>query len=105
MAGEKLSQDHDQTALFSALANLRSPKEARRFLADLATPAEIRSLAERWRIARMLDQGGRSYREIAAETGASTTTVVRVARFLNEERNNGYRLMLDRMKQMKKTEG
>lgn len=87
-----------EAALFAALAMLADADEARRFLKDLATPAEIAALAERWRIARLLDRGGLSYREIARETGASTTTVVRVARFLGQEPHQGYRLMLDRMK-------
>jgi TrpR-related protein YerC/YecD len=73
---------------------LSSPAEAARFLRDIATPAEVEAFAERWRIARLLSTGALSYREIAAETGASTTTVGRVARFLNDEPHGGYRLML-----------
>lgn len=88
----------DEKALFKAVAALRDEKEAARFLKDLATPAEIDAFAERWRIARMLDEGEWSYRDIAAETGASTTTIGRVARFLREERHQGYRILLDRMK-------
>ena len=65
-------------------------------LADLCTPAEVRSLAERWHVARLLDAGERTYREIHDATGVSTTTIVRVARFLRQESNRGYRLLLDR---------
>jgi uncharacterized protein YerC len=46
----------------------------------------------------MLDEDKLGYREIAAETGASTTTVARVARFLRQERHLGYRMILDRIK-------
>ena len=88
----------DAAALFAAVAALRDAGEAERFLADLLTPAETGALAERWRIATLLDAGGLSYRDIAAATGASTTTVARVARFLKEEPHQGYRLVLDRMK-------
>lgn len=91
-----MSQRDDQKALFKAIASLRDEKEAARFFRDLATPAELEAFAERWRIARMLDEGAWSYRDIAAETGASTTTIGRVARFLREERHQGYRLLLDR---------
>lgn len=87
----------DETALFDAFSGLRDADEAARFLRDLATPAELSAFAERWRIARMLDQGALSYRDIAAATGASTTTVGRVARFLREEPHQGYRMMLDRL--------
>jgi uncharacterized protein YerC len=50
-------------------------------------------------VARLLDAGGKSYREIAAEAHASPTTVVRVARSLKEMPHQGYRLVLDRLKQ------
>ncbi len=90
------SRESDEQALFDAFARLKNRKEIERFLRDLTTPAELDAFAERWRIARLLDSGAHSYREIAAETGASTTTVARVARFLREEANSGYRLVLDR---------
>lgn len=80
------------------LAALRSDGEARAVLRDLCTPAEVRTLAERWHVAKLLDAGGLTYREIHDATGVSTTTIVRVARFLKEEQNGGYRLLLDRMK-------
>lgn len=93
-----LRRDADERELFAAFAALKSTTEAARFLRDLATPAEIEAFAERWRIARLLAADELSYREIAAETGASTTTVGRVARFLREEDYGGYRLLLNRMK-------
>ncbi len=49
-------------------------------------------------IARLLDAGGKSYREIAAEAHASPTTVVRVARYLKDMPHQGYRIALDRLK-------
>ena len=67
-------------------------------LADLCTPAEIRTMAERWHVARLLDGTDLTYREIHDATGVSTTTIVRVARFLRQERNFGYRMALDRRK-------
>jgi len=86
----------DEKALFEAIAKLRTSGEAAKFLRDLATAAEIEAFAERWRIARLLHEGALSYRDIAAETGASTTTVARVARFLGEGGHDGYRLVLAR---------
>lgn len=69
--------------------------EMRRLLLDLCTPAEIRTLAERWHVARLLDETNLSYREIHEATGVSTTTVVRVGRFLRQEPNQGYRRTID----------
>ena len=83
-------------ALAQALCALRTSDEARALLADLCTPAEVHSLAERWHVARLLDAGELTYREIHDATGVSTTTIVRVARFLRQEENRGYRLLLDR---------
>ena len=62
---------------------------------ETAEEQEIRTLAERWHVARLLDGTGLSYREIHDATGVSTTTVVRVARFLREEGNGGYRRAID----------
>lgn len=67
----------------------------RAVLIDLCTPAELRALSERWRVAKLLDEGEMSYREISAETGVSTTTIGRVARFLKDEPHGGYRLLLE----------
>lgn len=88
----------DRLALYDALLMLKTRAEVDAFLADLCTPAELRAFAERWAVARLLDQRLQSYREIALEAGASPTTVVRVARFLKDMDNNGYRLVLDRLK-------
>lgn len=89
---ERLVED-----LCRALLAPRDGGEMERFLADLCTPAEIRILAERWHVARLLDGTGLSYREIHEATGVSTTTIVRVARFLKQERHQGYRTVIDRV--------
>ena len=91
----------DRLALYDAFLTLRTPQEVDAFLADLCTPSELRAFAERWAVARLLDQHTLSYREIGAEAGASPTTVVRVARFLKDMDNRGYRLVLDRLKTKK----
>lgn len=89
-------------SLTSALASLKTPEEAMRFLRDLCTPAEIREFEGRWAAAQLLNQGELSYRDIAAEIGTSTTTVTRVARFLNDEPHQGYKLALERHQGTKK---
>ena len=88
----------DRLALYDALLCLKTREELDAFLSDLCTPSELRAFAERWAVARLLDQQLHSYREIAAEAQASPTTVVRVARFLREMPHQGYRLVLDRLK-------
>lgn len=83
--------------LFDALLALQTRQEVKAFLEDLCTPAEVRAFVERWAVARLLDRGDLSYREIGERAGASTTTVVRVARFLKEMPYQGYRRVLDRL--------
>jgi TrpR-related protein YerC/YecD len=87
----ELAQD-----LCRALLAPRDVEEMERLLADLCTPAEIRTLAERWHVARLLDGTDLTYRDIHEGTGVSTTTIVRVARFLKQEPHLGYRFALDR---------
>ena len=84
-------------ALLDAFLSLRTREEAKAFLTDLCTPSELRAFVERWEVARLLAGGQLSYREIAERAHASTTTVVRVSRFLKEMPYNGYRLVLDRL--------
>ncbi len=91
----------DRDAVAKAILTLKDAAEVRAFLDDLCTPAELRAFAERFKVARLLDEGQLSYREISERTGASTTTVTRVARFLREMPHQGYRLVLDRMKDLK----
>lgn len=88
-----------EARLYAAFLSLKSPEEVRDFLADLCTPSEVRAFIERLEVARLLDKGDLSYRQIAEQADASTTTVVRVARFLREMPFMGYRRALDRLKE------
>jgi TrpR-related protein YerC/YecD len=87
-----------ERGLIEALLTLETPDEMRRFLRDVCTPKEISDLAGRWWVARLLDEGKHSYRDIHELTGVSVTTVGRVARFLQHEPFQGYRLVLERVK-------
>jgi TrpR-related protein YerC/YecD len=80
--------------LCRALAELGSVDETERFLRDLCTLSELEAMAHRWQVAKLLDEG-LPYQEIARRTGASTTTVTRVAHWLRHG-EGGYRLVLDR---------
>lgn len=84
-------------ALSEALSTIKTSDGMQNFLIDLCTPAELRALSERWHVAQLLDEGAMSYRDINEQTGVSTTTIGRVARFLNDEPHQGYRAVLDTM--------
>jgi TrpR-related protein YerC/YecD len=98
---ESLNPTRDQAALArdlcEALLTPRDADEMARLLADLCTPAEVRTLAERWHVARLLGQTDLTYRDIHDATGVSTTTIVRVARFLRQEPHQAYQMAIDRM--------
>jgi|TARA_Y100000994_G_scaffold155614_1_gene127442 TrpR-related protein YerC/YecD len=80
--------------LFKVIVAIESDNQARAFLNDLCTPKEIDTLVERWEVAKLLSTKQYSYREIASQLGASTATVTRVARFLFNENNEGYKSLI-----------
>lgn len=81
--------------LFAALTKLESDGEFRAFFEDLCTPAEIRSMADRWQVARLLKQN-MPYRTISERTGVSTATITRVARSMTYGAK-GYHILLQRL--------
>jgi TrpR-related protein YerC/YecD len=83
--------------LYEAVLLLKNTDEVSSFFKDLCTPQEVKALAERWRVCKLLGQGTLSYRDINKLTGASLATIGRVARFLNTEPHRGYQLILHRM--------
>lgn len=83
--------------LYRAFLTLKSSKEVENFLKDLCTVTEIADFADRLEIAGLLQDASLSYREIAEQTGASLTTVTRVAKFLKKSDNNGYKTVLKRL--------
>ncbi len=90
---QKISQ-HDIEAMYRAVLTLETLEEAKSFFRDLLTETEIREFAERWKTARML-ASGIPYTEIIKQTGLSSTTVARVARWVKSG-TGGYRLALRR---------
>lgn len=87
----------DTDDLLQAILSLETADEAASFLRDLCTRTEIEAMVHRWQVAQLVDQG-LPYHEVARRTGASTTTVTRVAQWLRHG-EGGYRLALDRRNQ------
>ena len=86
---------HEAVDLLEAILIIKTKEELNAFLKDLCTPAELRSLEERWKVCKLLAKETLYYREIHAITGASLTTIGRVARFLKEEKYGGYKNILN----------
>ena len=83
-------------ALFEAILRLDSVEDAEHFFRDLCTLNELRDMAQRWAVVRLLDQG-MHYAEISRTTGASTATITRIASWLHHG-EGGYQFALERLK-------
>lgn len=86
----------DLGTLYDGLLKLKNRDEVAAFMRDLCTLSELGNMAERFAVARQLAKDI-SYRDVADDTGASTTTVTRVAHWLNHGRG-GYRTVISRLK-------
>ncbi|MBR2038982.1 MAG: hypothetical protein IJ947_01095 [Phascolarctobacterium sp.] len=73
--------DHLTDQLFEAILSLKDKEQCYNFFEDICTISELKALAQRLEVARMLDEGS-IYEEIVSKTGASTATISRVKRCL-----------------------
>ena len=81
--------------LYQAVLSLQNLEECYAFFEDLCTVSELKALAQRLEVAKMLkDQI--TYQEICEKTGASTTTISRVNRAL-QYGEDGYNMILERL--------
>lgn len=83
--------------LINALLSLGTAEEAYRFLEDVLTVQELKSITQRLEVAVMLREKV-TYQDIAHKTGASTATISRVNRSL-QYGADGYALVLDRLQE------
>lgn len=81
--------------LFEAVLLLKNMDECYNFFEDVCTVSEIKAMAQRLEVAKML-KDGKTYTEIGEKTGASTATISRVNRCLNYGAD-GYRTVLERL--------
>jgi len=82
--------------LFEAVLALKTKDECNKFFRDLCTLEEMAGLTDRWQMVKLIVKG-MSYRDIADKLSVSTTTVARVANWLNQGKG-GYRLIVKRLK-------
>ena len=94
-------QSEQTDLLMRALLALETTEEAQRFLEDVRTVQELRSITQRLEVAVLLRQKV-TYQEIAHQTGESTATISRVNRAL-QYGADGDRLVLDRLQNQSDT--
>ena len=81
------------TEFYDAILTLKTREECDKFFSDACTPKEINAIAQRFVVAKMLNEK-KVYNEIIEATGASTATISRVSRAINE----GFQTAFERLK-------
>ncbi|TGY42193.1 TrpR-like protein YerC/YecD [Clostridium sartagoforme] len=94
MAENKL-KNPELDLFFEAVLKLQTIEECYSFFEDVATINELKALAQRIQVAKLLKEK-KVYTEIAEDTGASTATISRVNKCLNYG-TGGYNLILERL--------
>lgn len=92
--------DHLTDQLFKVILSLKDEAQCYKFFEDLCTVSEVKAMAQRLEVARMLDEGS-IYETIVEKTGASTATISRVKRCLVYGAD-GYSSVMDVLKGEKK---
>lgn len=82
--------------LLQAILTLKTESDLSNFLRDLMTLQELEAVSQRWQIVLLLNKNV-PYLDIAKKVGVSTTTVTRVALWLNHGQG-GYKTALSRLK-------
>lgn len=80
---------------YEAVLSLQTVEDCQAFFEDICTIKELQALAQRFRVACLLDAGS-NYLEISDATGVSSATISRVNRCLLY--GSGYRVALDQLK-------
>lgn len=81
--------------LYEAILSLKDKDECRAFFQDLCTVTELKAMAQRLEVARLLEQG-LIYSEILERTGTSSATISRINRCL-QYGADGYKTVLARL--------
>lgn len=91
-----MTSKEDLDYFYSALQVLETKEEYAALFDDLCTPQELRAIAQRLHVAKLLNEK-RIYKDIVQETGASTATVSRVNKTLNYQTAGGYEKVFERL--------
>lgn len=87
-------KDNTLNEFFDAIMMLNGKEELQRFFEDVCTMRELHSISQRLEVAKLL-KIRKTYSEIEKDTGASTATISRVNRSLQNGGAQGYELVLD----------
>jgi len=91
-----MTKSNDFKELYGAILSLENEEECRLFFEDICTMKELETMSQRLEVAKML-LAKKTFNEIVAATGASTTTISRVNRCLNYG-DGGYKKVIEKCK-------
>ena len=94
--GSRIGRKAKNDDFYKAVMLLKSEEECYSFFCDVCTQTELRAMEQRFEVARLLTKG-MVYNDILERTGASSATISRVARSLNDSAG-GYECVFGRMK-------
>lgn len=86
--------------LFEAVLTLKDEEDCYRFFEDICTINEIHAIAQRFQVAKLLNQN-KTYNEIESMTHASTATISRINKCLVYGAD-GYKRVLLRLEEKNK---
>jgi TrpR-related protein YerC/YecD len=93
--GKRVGKKEKNDDFYKAILLLETEEECYSFFRDVCTINELRAIEQRFEVARLLTKG-MVYNEILERTGASSATISRVARSLNDS-TGGYNCVFGRM--------
>ena len=91
----KLRNRPRNTRLYEAILSLETVEECMAFFDDLCARTELAAIEQRFEVASYLNEG-MIYTDILDRTGASSATISRVNRSLQDGRG-AYRMVFDRL--------
>ena len=98
----RIGKKEKNDRLYQAILQLKDPQECYDFFQDLCTVSELRSMEQRFEVAKLLNEG-LIYNDILEKTGASSATISRVNRSL-QYGEDGYSVAFRRLKEQKEAE-
>ena len=93
-------KDKNLQDLYSLFANIRHQRDAELLLADILTPQELRTVAERWQLVQALAKGMKQ-RDIKKKYKISISKITRGSRMLKGG-SGGFMVFLKRLGKVKK---
>ncbi len=100
MSYESKFKRDDIDELFEAVLTLKDEEDCYRFFEDICTINEIHAIAQRFQVAKLLNQN-KTYNEIESMTHASTATISRINKCLVYGAD-GYKRVLLRLEEKNK---